>query len=220
MDSRRTYAPLRLVYRMDMKMLKNGLGLCTIVIAIVLLPAMAAAETVVPPENSAATQYTEAIPTGGGQKDASKAGDHDKRSPASVLGSHKTKKLEAHGQKGREVAEVVAATAPEPSPPPVEAPEPEPAPAPEPNAGGDGGAKLKAGVGDAKPLGGVAGQTQSDLAAHNLDIPSGSSGLGEVLAQATGSSSSGQLGALLPLLVIATILWSLAYLRRQRQRTE
>ena len=46
--------------------------------------------------------------------------------------------------------------------------------------------------------------------------PSGSSGLGEVIGQATGSSS-GELGLLLPLLIIAVVIWSAAYLRRQRR---
>lgn len=209
---------------MDMKTLRNGFGLWAAAVAILTLPAPAAAEPVVPPENSAATQYTEAIPTGGGQKDAGKAGDRDKRSPATVLGSEKAKKLEAHGKEGREVAEVVAATAPETSAAPIETPPPspqsEPEPAPTPDASGNGGAKLRAGVGPAEPVAGATAQMQGGPAARQLDIPAGSSGLGEVLAQATGSSSTGQLGALLPLLVLATILWSLAYLWRQRQRTE
>ena len=52
-------------------------------------------------------------------------------------------------------------------------------------------------------------------------IPDGSSGLGAVLGQATGSSDSGQLGLLLPLIVLATIAWSVAYLvRRRRQPTQ
>jgi hypothetical protein len=48
--------------------------------------------------------------------------------------------------------------------------------------------------------------------------PHGSSGLGEVLGQATGSSSSGQLGLLLPLVVIGAIAWALAFFWRQRRR--
>lgn len=48
--------------------------------------------------------------------------------------------------------------------------------------------------------------------------PSGSSGLAEVLRQATGSSSSGEMGLLLPLIIVATLAWSLAYLARRRRR--
>ncbi len=47
---------------------------------------------------------------------------------------------------------------------------------------------------------------------------SGSSGLGEVLAQATGSSS-GQMGLLLPLILIAALVWAVAFFRKQRSRT-
>jgi len=184
----------------------------------VALPAAATADSVVPPENSAATQYTEAIPTGGGQKDAGK-GDGGNVSPAAVLGSHKAKKLESKGREGREVAEVVVATAP--SPPPAPVPEPQPA------ARGDNGktqAKAKAkpdqrGANSAKRGDGQAGgQEPSAIAVRHVEIPAGSSGLGEVLAQATGSSSSGQLGALLPLLILAALAWALAFVWRQRQR--
>jgi hypothetical protein len=158
---------------------------------------------VVPPENSAATQYTEVLPTVGGKKQST--GGKKKRSPANVLGADNARRLEAQGKQGREVAEVVAATAPNitettavsgaepasgagkhrqrPSTPPVR----------------------KAEAGAPPPL-----QVQSET-------PSGSSGLSEVVAEATGSSS-GQLGLLLPLLLVGTILWALAYLRRQRRQ--
>jgi len=196
--------------------LKNGLGLCAIAIAALVLPATAAAAPVVPPENSAATQYTEAIPTGGGQKDAGKVGDRGKRSPASVLGSHRAKKLEAKGREGREVAEVVAATAPRS----------ETAPAPDPeSASKPVGEKAANGNDDEKKADGGAAKRkeppngpQSAAAEHRLDIPAGSSGLGEVLAQATGSSSTGELGGLLPLILLATIFWAIAFLLRQRRR--
>ena len=199
---------------MDMKALKNGLGLGAVAIAIFALPAAAAGEPVVPPENSAATQYTEALPTGGGSKDAGKVGDRDKVKPAAVLGADKAKKLESHGKEGREVAEVVAATAPSPAP----APPPSPAP------GGSGdGAKATQGSGGASQAKLGDNEAVTPLSAgpsvRQVDIPAGSSGLGEVLAQATGSSSSGQLGALLPLLIVAALAWALAFLWRQRQRT-
>ena len=50
-----------------------------------------------------------------------------------------------------------------------------------------------------------------------VPIPAGSSGLGEVIGQATGSSSSGQLGLLLPLLILAVATWAVAYVLRQRR---
>jgi hypothetical protein len=52
------------------------------------------------------------------------------------------------------------------------------------------------------------------------ELPSGSSGLGEVIAEATGSSSSGGLGMLLPLAIAGAIAWSLAFLWRQRRPAE
>jgi hypothetical protein len=48
--------------------------------------------------------------------------------------------------------------------------------------------------------------------------PSGSSGLAEVLRQATGSSSSGEMGLLLPLIIVATLAGSLIYLAGRRRR--
>jgi hypothetical protein len=49
------------------------------------------------------------------------------------------------------------------------------------------------------------------------ELPDGSSGLGEVIGEATGSSSSGGPGFLLPLAIVAAIAWALAYLRRRRR---
>ncbi|HEU4736290.1 MAG TPA: hypothetical protein VFS48_04595, partial [Solirubrobacterales bacterium] len=49
------------------------------------------------------------------------------------------------------------------------------------------------------------------------ELPDGSSGFGEVLAEATGSSS-GETGLLLPLTILATAAWALAFLWRQRNR--
>ena len=47
--------------------------------------------------------------------------------------------------------------------------------------------------------------------------PGGSSGLSAVIGQATGSSSSGQLGLLLPLVILAAIIGSVVYLWRRRR---
>lgn len=192
---------------------KNGiLGVLTLALTLA-LPSAALAETVVPPENSAATQYTEALPTGGGQKDTGKAGGHGKRSPSAVLGSHKAKKLEAQGRGGREAAAVVAATAPST----------DVAPAPTSGDRGTTRSQPSANSGQAKaarPNGDEAtAQPPERPAVHRLDTSSGSSGLSEILAQATGSSSSGQLGALLPLLILATLIWALAFAWRQRRPT-
>jgi hypothetical protein len=178
-----------------------------------MLPAVAAAEEVVPPGNSAATQYTEAFPTSGGNAKTN-SGINGDASPAKVLGSGNAKKLESKGQVGHEVADLAAETAPTP----VSA---ETSPATKPSAGhpakgGTGNVHAKSGSngsGAKQPPGGGGSQA----ADGGVSAGSGSSGFGEVLAQATGSSS-GQLGLFLPLIIIGTVIWSLNFLRRQRRQ--
>jgi hypothetical protein len=196
----------------------NKLFFCALALAALALPASAAGESVVPPENSAATQYTEAIPTGGGQKDAGGSGNGKKRSPSSVLGSKKAKKLEAQGPQGHAAAQTAAETAPatvratsEAAPAPGE-------PAPH-HAGSRGAAKppQRGNAGGSEAPNARSPQTQPVARPPQLDATSGSSGLGEVLGQATGASAGGELGLLLPLLVLATFIWALLYgLRRKR----
>lgn len=196
------------------------------------LPASAMGEeeaaSVVPPENSAATQYTEALPTAGGDKEAH--GDGRKPSPAKVLGAENAKRLESHGKEGREVAQIVAETAPAPA----QSAGTSPSQGSSPESAEDNQAKEDEGRGGAaggKSDGGSGPPSRPEAPAHPQGptaqpadppaaLPDGSSGLGEVLAEATGSSSSGQLGALLPLAIIATIVWSLGYFWRQRRPVE
>jgi hypothetical protein len=204
-----------------MKAPKTALGLFA-ALALALPAGSAAAEetaAVVPPENSAATQYTEAVPTAGG--DSTSGGGHEKPSPAKVLGSKNAHKLESQGSEGREVARVVAETAPETSAPAATA---RPAEAQRAGNGPDGN-----GQGNADGSGGnsqgQAHRRQVEPAAEKpstapTELPSGSSALGEIVAEATGSSSSGQLGALLPLATLAAIAWSLAFLWRQRRTVD
>ena len=158
-------------------------------IAVAFLPPAALAQPVVPPGNSAASQYTETFPTAGG---GTPTKDRGKRAPAKVLGAKTARKFDAQGSQGQAAAVVVTETAPAPV---------LTSPATKPPTGSAKGRQAKTGSGSQS-----AG-------------PSGSSGLGEVLAQATGSSSTGQMGLLLPLLVVATVVWSLAYMWRRRRRT-
>jgi hypothetical protein len=88
---------------------KLQLGLFAVVAALA-LPAVATAGDVVPPGNSAVNQYTETFPTSKGQK-ATKQGGKD-RSPRKVLGADKAERLQSAGEAGRDLAKVVAATAP------------------------------------------------------------------------------------------------------------
>jgi len=181
--------------------------------AATVLPAEAGA-ALVPPGNSAANQYTETFPTTGGNAEAK----GKKATPGAVLGARNAEKLDSQGKQGREAAAVVAETAP----PPVAS---------------EGGGSGESGGGDGSAAGGGAGGGgANDPAAASGEGASqagpgaqpgagkagagdtdGSSGIGEVLGQATGSSSSGGTGLLLPLIVLASAIWALAFFLRRRR---
>jgi len=194
--------------------------LCLLMAAITLaaLPASAAAEAYVPPGNSAATQYTEAVPTAGGPKATTHSKHGQSKSPDRVLGAHKTAKLDAQGPQGRAAAEVAALTAPSAVGAKVEATAASGPGTPEPQGGQTGSGGVQAGSGS--NAGDLSQSGRSTSPGHTAQAePGGSSGIGEVVGQATGSSSSGQLGVWLPLLIAAVVIWSGAYvLRRQRKR--
>ena len=212
-----------------MNLLKFAIGMATLVAFGALSPIVVAAP-VVPPGNSAATQYTETFPTSHGAADVNEEIDGSEVRPSKVIGSHKAKKLENEGADGKAVAEITAATAPIQVEPESSAPETKAAPAKSSDesqdhhgdhssanggvAGGGGGNSGGSGAG-----GGVAGKVAPPATDVRVVVESssGSSGLGQVLEQATGGSSSGQLGLFLPLLIIATVAWSLNYAWRQRQ---
>lgn len=200
-----------------MKLLRSAIGMATLVAFASLTP-LAAAADVVPPGNSAATQYTETFPTSGGEAEANKEINGGGRTPSKVLGSGKAKKLEETGSDGKAAAAVVAETAP-----PVQ---PESAPEQSSSDAGHhskhaagGGGKSGGGTGGSGSGAGKAGGATQPSATESVATgePNGSSGFGEVLAQATGSSS-GQLGLLLPLLIIGTVVWSIYYLWRPRRQ--
>ena len=189
-----------------MNRLRTKLGLLAAAIAILAAPAAASAEYLVPPGNSAVTQYTESFPTAGGDKNSEKVGEGD-RSPEKTLGKRNAERLEAQGEDGVVVAEVAAETAPASS-----APAPAPTSTPE-DEGKQPGKAAQAGKAETD----VAPAVPSGSGGPGDPGPDGSSGLGEVLGQATGTSS-GQMGLLLPLALLATLAWALAFLRRQRSR--
>lgn len=205
-----------------MKASKIGLSLLA-TIAIFAVPAVAHAEYLVPPGNSAATQYTEAVPTAGGPKATNSHKNSGDKSPKQVLGHHNAEKLNAQGPEGRQVAQVVAATAPETAAPAGGGSSPDKPGNPDSGQGSSGGSPGGGGgsEGGETPGNGSGQPTGQDAVLAAQQIPNGSSGLGEVLGQATGSSDSGQLGLLLPLIVLATIAWSVAFvLRRRKQPTQ
>ena len=81
------------------------------------LPSSALAGQVVPPGNSAVTQYTQTFPTAGGNAELNETLNGDgaapKKSPEKVLGHKTSSELESHGSEGEKVAEIAAESAPE-----------------------------------------------------------------------------------------------------------
>ena len=189
------------------------------VAALLALPGSAPAESLVPPGNSAANQYTETFPTAGGNAEAKGKG---KVTPGDVLGSGNAKKLDSQGKQGREAAAVVTATAPPPAVGSAGGDDGE-------SGGGSGGSSGAGGANDngggsggGKAAGGksaAGGGSGAASGAATVADSEGSSGFGEVLGQATGSSSSGGIGLLLPLVVLASVAWAVAFFLRRRRRT-
>jgi hypothetical protein len=186
-----------------MNALKTASLLLANVIVLLVLPLAAHAQYVVPPDNSAVNQYTETVPTAAGGQDTDRQGKQG-RSPSDVLGTGNAKRLEARGPQGRATAEVAAATAPDAGPPRA-------TPAVDMQAGAS---NKQGGAGDVREA-----EIPNPPAVSQLsNDPSGSSGLSEVIAQATGSSSSDEMGPLLPIVILAALAWSLSYFWRQRKR--
>jgi hypothetical protein len=138
-----------------------------------------------------------------------------------VIGKKTAKELESHGSEGAAVAQLAAESAPEPVS--------EPASGESQSSGGkgngkkDGGGGKASGGGNGTPGGGQAaanrggaqGATQSGDGATAEAAGSGSSGVSEVLGQATGASS-GQMGVFLPLVLLAALILALVYAWRRR----
>lgn len=190
----------------------------TVMLALAFPVAAPAQEELIPPGNSAVNQYTESLPTPGGARDTESGGKTKRPSPNKTLGTGNTRRLEQHGTDGRAAAEAAAETAPATSvatPPSSEA---EAAPPPASGNGTGGGGGTAAG----QPNGGNAAEQAPSAkviqASVDIEEPSGSSGFGEALGEATGVSSEGQMGWLLPLAIVAIALWALAYATRQRRR--
>lgn len=170
-----------------------GVLAATVVFA---LPAAAPGQPV-PPGNSAATQYTEAFPAAGGPQNAEQGPKGNRHRPAQVLGSRNARRLESRGVTGREAAALAAETAPNRA-----------------TAAGSAGVGGGGRSANGSPAGnGLRGQVSDEP----TDSSGGGSGLGEAIRQASGSSSSDGTGLLLPLAIVGAIVWSFAYLMRQRK---
>lgn len=187
-----------------------------VALLLALAPAAAAEEApLVPPGNSAVNQYTEAFPTAAGERDAHE--NDSLRSPRQVLGPKTTRKLRDQGSEGDAVAELTAETAPatgtgETGEGETEADRGAATGSGGGNSGGAGGA----GTGGGGPDSGTNG---TGGAANRVEIVAGDgpSSLGEVLSRATGVSPSGGMGIFLPLIIIVTAGWAIAYAARQRR---
>ena len=169
------------------------------------LPAAATAESVVPPGNSAATQYTETFPTSGGNVEVNGSlggGGRAHRTPSQALGDRTAHELESQGAEGRAVANLASESVPGSAAGPG-------------SEGGHGsGAGGKGGDGGAGGgKGGGAGGNGAEAAGG------GSSGVGQVLSHAT-LSDSGQMGIFLPLVLIASLACALLYAWRRHGRRD
>jgi hypothetical protein len=208
-------------------MTRNSLGTAILAGALVVLfalPSSALAGEVVPPGNSAATQYTQVFPTSGGNVEVGKTigeSNGGNKSPSKVIGKKTTQELESQGPEGTAVAQLAAESAP----PTSESESNESSsggaagggghkPGGGSNAGTNGGGGRAQGAGSPATNPASGGQTITTAAAEAGG--SGSSGFSEVLGQATGSSS-GQMGAFLPLVLLAALAFALVYAWRRRQ---
>jgi hypothetical protein len=183
--------------------------------------ASASAGTLVPPGNSAANQYTETFPTSKGEEDA----QGKKKSgvtPAQVLGAGKAHQLEDKGQTGKAVADFAAETSPAVVDSSTEAGSDTGNGKPDKSKGNPNGNKKDSGgpsddeEGSESSGGAGGGQTPSAGSGTGA-ASSGSSSLGEIASQATGTSA-GSVGLWLPLILIAVVIWSAAYVWRNRQQ--
>jgi|SRR6476646_4390206 len=196
-----------------------SLAAVSAVAATLVLPAASPAEYYVPPANSAANQYTESFPGAGGESGGKRKG----ATPGTALGAGNAKKLESKGKAGKEAAEVAAETAPTQISTGGTA-----------NGGGQvdktGGGEQTGGKsnggGDEEvgsestgaggsPGGKGGGGDNGGGTGSQVQQPQGSSGFGQVLGQATGAGD-GNLGLWLPLVIVLTLIGSVAYWVRMR----
>jgi hypothetical protein len=201
---------------MKMRLHILKIALATALTVALVVPAHSLAEYYVPPENSAANQYTESFPGAGGEK----GGKGKKATPADTLGTRNAERLEERGPDGKAAAELAAETAPSQLPT-------DGATGGGEGGGGDtgaagGGTSTGAGTGGSGSAGtaGTKGGSASSGGgvgqSAKVDQPQGSSGVGHVLGQATGIGD-GNVGIWLPLVILLTLAGSIAYAARSRQ---
>jgi hypothetical protein len=165
---------------------KFGIALGVVALLVPLSVAWGTPRTV-PPGASGANQYTETLPGPGGDEPTSgHSGDQhggEARDPAQVLGKSSAAKLEGLGPEGVAAARLATESAPAKS-------------ARDRNGTNGGQGKSSTGTGRSE-----SGSTSS-----------GSSAIGQVVGQLSGSSSSGGMGLLLPVLIAMTVVGAAGYL--------
>lgn len=170
-----------------LKLALVGNLLCFATIASLAAVASAAAtQQVVPPDNSSVSQYTETYPEAFGN---TTIGDKGKPAhPTQILGGKNARRLEAMGSEGQATATLAAETSASPTT--------------------TSRSHLRTKARDHHGSEGRAPASRAEL--------KGSSGLLEVIRQATGVSSTTQTGILAPLLIAVAIFGSMVYLWRRR----
>lgn len=204
---------------MKMRLHTLRIALATALTVALVVPAHSLAEYYVPPENSAANQYTESFPGAGGEK----GGKGKDVTAADTLGSRNAKRLEERGPAGKAAAELAAETAPA-QPPTTDAPGGSEGSGGESGVAG-GGTSTGSGTGGSstEAASGAKGGSTSSGGSTNVvdnvarvDQPQGSSAVGQVVGQATGVGD-GNVGIWLPLAIVLTLAGSIAYAARARQ---
>ncbi|HEY6730321.1 MAG TPA: hypothetical protein VI039_04765 [Solirubrobacterales bacterium] len=190
--------------------------------ATLVVPSSSVAEYYVPPANSAANQYTESVPGAGGESGGKRRDVH----PNATLGADNAKRLEEQGKVGKEAAEVAAETAPAQL---VDSGGSSQSSTGNGNSSGNGADPSKGGGGkggngsdssDETESGGgspsAGGSNGGQGTGGSAQQPEGSSGIGQVLGQATGASD-GNLNLWLPLAIVLMLVGAVAYGVRTRQ---
>ncbi len=200
-----------------MTLLRTAIAI-TAMLAASVLPAAAHAEketVVVPPDNSAATQYTETFPTSGGNAEVNggingghRGGGSGKDGSSGAGVSPETSEaLQAEGADGNAVERLVTESA---------------APGSGGEAGGHDNHKQAGGAGGRDNSGGGSGRSgggsgSSGPRGQAAGQSSGSSGVGEVVSHGTLSSSGGMEG-FLPLILLVALVWAAFFAWRRRDR--
>lgn len=176
-----------------------------LVLASLGLSVSAADGAVVPPGNSAATQYSETLPGAGGEEARNKGGANPEEAAAGApaVPSQTASELRALGAEGEAALKLANTTAP-----PHVAGEP----------GGKKGKKESKQEKQGTAAGGGSGDGPGAGGGTGLKT-AGSSGVGEVLGGVAGTSSGG-LGFFQPLIIALVLICAVAYALRRRRGAE